>query len=190
MKTIDLGLPSHTLWGETNLGANSQTDCGSYFAWGDTHEKGEYVGRTCPTYDLDIMRLKFDDFVNSYDVLTREYDAAAQHLGEDWRIPSGQQAQELVDNCNWQWVTNYEGSGANGMSGVSKINGNIIFFPAAGYKHNSDVIMNGRCGGYWTGTPNFTAANRAWSIAFEPNVINVFNHGLRYNGYSIRPVKH
>lgn len=49
--------------------------------------------------------------------------------------------------------------------------------------------MVGQNGGYWTGAPNFTAANRAWSIAFDRNVINVFNHGLRYNGYSIRPVK-
>lgn len=50
--------------------------------------------------------------------------------------------------------------------------------------------MIGRCGGYWTGSPNFVAANRSWSIAFEGNLINVFNHGLRYNGYSIRPVTH
>lgn len=29
-------------------------------------------------------------------------------MGEGWRILSGEQAQELIDNCNWEWVNNYE----------------------------------------------------------------------------------
>ena len=48
--------------------------------------------------------------------------------------------------------------------------------------------MMGDSGGYWTASPNMVASNRAWSIAFDSNVINVFDHGLRYYGYSIRPV--
>ena len=48
--------------------------------------------------------------------------------------------------------------------------------------------MEGSNGGYWTGAPNLSVLNRAWSIAFDAGVINVFNHALRYYGYSIRPV--
>ena len=32
---VDLDLPSHTLWATKNVGANSPTDYGSYFQWGD-----------------------------------------------------------------------------------------------------------------------------------------------------------
>ena len=34
MDVIDLNLPSGTLWGATNVGAQSQADNGAYFAWG------------------------------------------------------------------------------------------------------------------------------------------------------------
>lgn len=104
-------------------------------------------------------------------------------------MPSGLQAQELIDNCDWSWTMNYKKTGINGMVGISKLNGATIFLPAAGYKSNLNPIMEGESGGYWTNAPNFMAANRAWSIAFDSNIINVFDHGLRYNGYSIRPVK-
>jgi hypothetical protein len=33
---VDLGLPSGTLWAKTNIGADSETDFGLYFAWGET----------------------------------------------------------------------------------------------------------------------------------------------------------
>lgn len=188
MEVIDLNLPSGTLWGATNIGAQSQADNGSYFAWGDTFPKSNYIGRTCQTYDLDIASLKFQDFVDSWNVLTPDYDAATQILGKEWSMPSGEQAQELVDNCTWQWTDDYQGTGKSGMLGKSKHNNAEIFLPAAGYRNNEQLLMDGKCGGYWTGAPNFVAANRAWSIAFEGNLINVFNHGLRYNGYSIRPV--
>ena len=31
---VDLGLPSGTLWATCNIGADSPTDYGDYFAWG------------------------------------------------------------------------------------------------------------------------------------------------------------
>ena len=107
MDTINLGLPSGTLWASCNLGANNPEEYGDYFAWGDTSTKSDYVGRTCETYDLNIGELKFNDFVNRNDVLATDYDAASCILGNDWRIPSGPQAQELIDNCDWEWVNNY-----------------------------------------------------------------------------------
>jgi hypothetical protein len=188
MELIDLGLPSGTKWASCNIGANKPTEYGDYFAWGDTSAKSNYVGRTCETYDLDIFSLKMDDYVNRRNVLSDNYDAATYIWGERWRIPSGEQAQELIDNCQWEWVINYENSGVNGRLGISKINGAKIFLPAAGYAQSSNHLMMGDNGGYWTGSPNMVASNRAWSIAFDSNVINVFDHGLRYYGYSIRPI--
>lgn len=189
MNIIDLGLPSGTKWADCNVGANAPTEFGDYFAWGDTSPKSNYIGRTCETYDLDIYTLKMEDYVNRNNNLYTNYDAAAQILGEKWRIPTGEQAQELIDNCNWKWVENYNNTQVNGMLGVSKINSAAIFFPAAGYRQGeNNLLMNGKNGGCWTSAPNITASNRAWSIAFDANVINVFNHGLRYYGYSIRPV--
>lgn len=100
MEFIDIGLPSGTKWASCNLGANNPTENGDYYAWGDTTIKEVYTGRTCETYDMDIYSLKMNDFVNTQNVLTEDHDAAACNLGDNWRIPSGEQAQELIDYCS------------------------------------------------------------------------------------------
>ena len=38
---VDMGLPSGTLWATCNIGAESSTDFGDYFAWGETEPKEE-----------------------------------------------------------------------------------------------------------------------------------------------------
>ena len=123
MELIDLGLPSATKWASCNLGASQPTDYGNYYSWGGVSTQLCYSRRASQTYDLGIVSLKMGDFVNSNNVLSKEYDAAFQMLGEDWRIPSGEQAQELVDNCNWKWVEDYNGIKICGKLGISKING-------------------------------------------------------------------
>ena len=35
IQAVDLGLPSGTLWGDRNVGANIPEEYGSYFAWGE-----------------------------------------------------------------------------------------------------------------------------------------------------------
>lgn len=40
---VDLGLPSGTLWAETNLGANSSEKTGDYLAWAEIKSKDVYL---------------------------------------------------------------------------------------------------------------------------------------------------
>ena len=40
---VDLGLPSGTLWCKYNLGANTETEYGDYYAWGELTTKSEYT---------------------------------------------------------------------------------------------------------------------------------------------------
>ena len=41
-KFVDLGLPSGTLWAETNVGASTPYEDGDYFAWAETKPKSRY----------------------------------------------------------------------------------------------------------------------------------------------------
>ena len=41
-KFVNLGLPSGTLWAETNVGAKSKSDIGDYYAWGEIETKDSY----------------------------------------------------------------------------------------------------------------------------------------------------
>ena len=100
---VDLGLPSGTLWATRNVGATSPEQAGLYFAWGET------VGYTAE--QVPGVR-KFDPA--SYkasgisDDLTLEHDAAHSYMGGDWRMPTYDECQELIDNCDASWMDDYK----------------------------------------------------------------------------------
>lgn len=97
---VDLGLPSHTLWATCNVGATEPQQAGDYYGWGQT-EVPE---------NLDYSSWTF--FVGSF---PRENDAAAVHFGGLWETPSADQWQELFDNCLFENVTDYAGTGQKGL---------------------------------------------------------------------------
>ena len=47
-ESVDLALPSGTLWATCNVGAAFPEEYGSYFAWGETEPKDAYVERNYP----------------------------------------------------------------------------------------------------------------------------------------------
>lgn len=47
---VDLGLPSGTLWAKCNVGANSETDYGLRFAWGETEGYTDTSLMNCPDW--------------------------------------------------------------------------------------------------------------------------------------------
>lgn len=74
---------------------------------------------------------------DSKTVLESEDNAAVTQLGSytkgSWDMPTKEQFEELLENSTLTWTTDYRDSGVNGYLCTSKINGNSIFFPAAGY---------------------------------------------------------
>ena len=51
---VDLGLSSGTLWANINIGANSVTEYGHYFSWGETNIEGrtDYYKNSDPFYKV------------------------------------------------------------------------------------------------------------------------------------------
>ncbi len=131
---VDLGLPSGLLWATCNVGANSPEEYGDYYAWGETSTKSEYSDDTY-YYSSDP------------DVLPLSRDAANANWGGDWRMPTKEEIEELLDedNCTWTWS-----KVAQGPIVTSKSNGNNIFLPAAGYRNNSSLNGAGTNGDYWS----------------------------------------
>lgn len=107
-------------------------------------------------------------------------------------IPSRRQFIELWHNCSERNEYNYKGiKGLEGKVFRSKINGNEIFFPFAGYKS----YMNGSTwmyGYYWTSTLDIEEFNCSYSFDIQPcknkeEKVKI-NSWVPYNGLSIRPV--
>ena len=188
---VDMGLPSGTLWCDRNVGAKSPEDYGAFFSWGNTDP--HYPNR-------DNMDWGDDDngFDYSFDSDTYEktagyklegnidvaHDAARVNMGEPWQMPTEEQIKELFDNCDWVRKTI---NGINGYLVTSKINGNVIFFPASGGGYGTTWGSRGSYGYYWSSSWN--SARNARFLRFDPSGVSPQNTNSRYYGFAVRPVQ-
>ena len=211
----DLGLPSGTLWATCNIGADSPEQSGLYFAWGETtgyslEDEHEFswenyqhcvwdMDRANPSWDY-MWFTKYcsdseygdDGYTDDLTELTDEDDAAIQLWGEEWRMPTRSQLEELIDED----YTTFERTTMNGVAGLlvkSKQPGNdaSIFLPAAGYLdifgdvYDEDIVK------IWTSTLSETEPFKALGLASENNeyYIRYIESGDRDYGMPIRPVR-
>lgn len=189
-KVIDLGLPNGTLWADRNIGANDPMEKGSLFAWGETSEKsGNNYNWTNYVYYSDGKMTKY----NNDDLLVYlepSDDIATTDFGTDWRMPTLEEMQELLEYCTvsktdilqpngWQHKEYYVFTGPNG---------NSIYFPETGCRTEIGYI-----GGwlYWSNTlsgSDYTGVRSAYHLRFN-SATNITVEALwRYWGCAVRPV--
>ena len=136
---VDLGLSVD--WAGYNIGANSPEQSGLFFSWGETEVKNTY-------YRSTYIYCKNDSFINlGADICGTKYDAASAVWGEGWRMPSESEVEELLDECDWEWIV------FNGVSGckITGPSGNAIFLPAAGIYWGGKKQGINEEGWYWLG---------------------------------------
>ena len=180
-KYVDLGLPSGLKWATCNVGATSPEQAGLYFAWGET------TGYTSEQVTSGVRMFNSESYTASAISadLTLEQDAVRANLGGNWRMPTKDDYQELFDNCNVTWVSNYKEKGVAGRLFISNINGNMLFLPAAGTGNNSSVNNIGSNGYYWTSSwYSSTSAYQLHFICGEQS----FGYHRRYYGRPVRGV--
>ena len=105
-------------------------------------------------------------------------------MGGNWRIPTDPEFQELLNNTTNEWFGNFNGSGVNGYKFTSKINGNYIFIPAAGYYRDGKVDRVGLDGSVWTSSLRPDSTDYAYTLFFNSSFINA--DGYDYYGFSYR----
>lgn len=135
---VDLGLPSGTLWATCNIGANTPTELGDQYAWGEITPKSAY------TEENSLWQGKECDDIGGHP----EFDAATANWGEHWRMPSHEQIMELDEKCKWVYTKK------NGTRGFIIIgpNGKNIFLPSRMSK--SEWTYGTYQCEYWSSTPN------------------------------------
>ena len=186
---VDLGLPSGLMWATCNVGASTPEDYGDYYAWGEVETKNDYSEKTyvhCRKRGVLgsfwIGDYKYD-FLGT-DICTTKYDVARAKWGNSWRLPTKKEFRELINNCEWKWITR---NGINGYEVKSKKNGNCIFLPATGWRSGSSFRNKGGHGYYWSATPNESSTDLAYSIYLSDACRKIPSY-YRYRGYSVRPV--
>lgn len=146
---VDLGLPSGTLWATKNIGADTPEEFGDIFAWGET--KGFESGKNLFGFDTykfsegsrfsltkycQDKSFGYNNYTDDKIELDLEDDAAYVNWGSDWRMPSADQINELIDKCTW-----IRTKSPNGVWGCVVIgpNDKAIFLPAVNLMGDSDA---------------------------------------------------
>ena len=181
---VDLALPSGLLWAEKNVGANRPEDDGLYFSWGNidghTAADGYDFGSNNDGPYASTPGAALEGNIPS----NITYDAAMHNMGAPCRMPTVSEFQELYNNCTTEWTTQ---NGVNGRRFTSRINGNSIFFPAAGYR--SGVSLGNRgSGGYCWSSSRYTAAN-SYGLHFYSGGVFPSGTYYRFYGFSVRAVQ-
>ena len=188
---VDLGLPSGTMWAICNVGADAPVDYGDYFAWGETQPKDHYDWSTyqyCNGSENTLTKYchnadyGYNGFTDTLTVLLPEDDAARTNWGNNWRMPTNEEWQELVYNTSCKWMT------LNGVNGrlFTAANGNSLFLPAAGY-YESNLEYEGDYGFYWSSSLSTGYTEKARCIYFYSD--SYWNSSFFRNcGQSVRAV--
>ena len=183
---IDLGLPSGLKWAKCNVGATSETDYGDYFMWGSTkpNTADECAWEHAPfndgntSYNADAIN-SVKDTVCPNGILAKEYDAASQIMGGDWRMPTKDEIQELLNGTTNEWIADYNRTGVSGRKFTSKTDeSKYIFIPAAGGCRDGSVTNVGEYGNVWSSSLDTSGPGNAWYLGS--------NSGSCYMGISSR----
>ena len=192
---IDLGLPSGAKWACCNVGANTPTDYGDFFAWGETSPKSDFGEYNYKWYyngdNHQITKYCCNSDYGTVDNRTElepEDDAAYVNWGPKWSMPYLGAYYELMSNCTIEWTK------LNGTSGCifkSSTNNSAIFFPAAGWYNPYGFQELDAAGNYWSRFNLYTSyPYYAYVLAFRYGNMGVNTLGIigRQNGCSVRAV--
>ena len=174
-------------WATCNVGADSPTDYGGYYAWGETDEKEYYDWSTykwCKGSESSLTKYctnSSNGTVDKKTILDPEDDVAHVKWGGSWRMPTKAEVEELCSKCTWTWTS------LNGIKGykVTGPNGNSIFLPAAGYRKDTDMTLRGLYAYYWTST--LFDNIKAYCLDFYEGDFSR-DSSFRHWGRNVRPV--
>ena len=189
-------------WATMNVGANSVTDYGLYFQWGDTQgytadqvgsdEGQKYFGWADYKYGNGTSSPGATGMTkyNSTDgktVLEASDDAVIANWGGSWRMPTTAEFQALGNAVNTAWTNDYQGSGIAGMICTDKTDSSkVLFFPCCGSASEGNRV--GASGNYWSSSLITSNVMKAYYMSFYSGGVTWQYDGNRFYGRAVRGV--
>ena len=169
------------MWGSTK--ANTPDEC--------TWAKAPFNGGNT-NYNADAFN-QVKDTVCPNGILAKKYDAAAQIMGSDWRIPTSDELQELITYTNNEWIGNFDGNGTSGYKFTSKKDtSNYIFIPASERYKDFSTYIRDISYGVWSSSLYTSYPREAWTLDFNSKYIEAEDEYTcpydRYYGMAVRGV--
>lgn len=176
-------------WADRNIGAEAPWDSGDYFWWGDTvgHSSSSgfsFTTDNTPTCYSSLPKMMSEGWITAENVLSLKHDAAYVRCGSGWRMPMVEEFENLVNNCDWTWMT------INGVNGfVVRGKGNYvsasIFLPSSGAIAGTSIYSGGS---YWSSVANSSVKYTSFAIGFSKSKVSITQQ-YRNWGLPIRPVQ-
>ena len=161
-------------WAVTNVGAEKESDSGLYFAFGET--KG-YTADQVHRGERKFLSKEYTD-VN--------FDSVKANWGGKWRLPTEAEFQALLSSTTIEWINNYEDSGINGMLFTDTTDwSKKLFFPAAGYCYNGNVLSECSYGFYWSSSVSTISVGNGRNFGFD-NEFSTMSYNSCCDGFSVR----
>ena len=193
-------------WATMNIGANSITDTGLYFQWGDTQgytaaqvgsgDGQKYFGWADYKYGngTSLPGATGMTKYNATDgktVLEASDDAAVANWGGSWRMPTTAEFQALGAATTSAWTADYQGSGVPGIICTDKTDSSkTLFFPAAGYcfAGSAKEVGNSGSGRYWSSSLYTSNLTHAYYMTLTSSKVYWQNYSSRCYGLTVRGV--
>lgn len=191
-------------WATMNIGAESETDVGLYFQWGDTQgytasqvgsgnyqkpfDSADYKfwNGTTPSSPFPTGFLKYNAIDNKT-TLDLSDDAARLYWGEYWRMPTGAEFEALISATNASAL--YSGGNLVGIILTDKTDSSKeLIFPVGGYAAGA-VVGNTTQGFYHTSSLMGEHVSGCFIVYNDNGEAGAGTNGApRVFGCNIRPV--
>ncbi len=185
---VDLGLSVN--WASHNIGAATPRDSGFYYAWGEVWPKN-YTTSSGNVGSLPFTKNNYKFYHNGH--YTKYFpgkytldscdDVAHVRWGDNWRLPTKEEFEELIQKCKWVWISEISNKGYK----VTGPNGNSIFLPAAGCYFDEFSDLNdykGIATLYWSGS---SEDELVYILDYKSGVKHL-KRNSRYYGIPVRAV--
>ena len=176
-KYVDLDLPSGKLWACYNIGASSELEYGDYYQYGKGASKIE-------------LTKEESDYTGLENPLATSADTAAQIMGGNWRTPTKEEFEELINNTTHESIIDYDNSGINVTKYSSKKDSNkYIIFPWGGsWSLSTDGLkLTGVNSNVYVASSTPYGSNVGQRVNFIPNG-GYTSSNNRKNGYNVRGI--
>lgn len=210
-----MGLPSGLKWAPMNIDGQKergfasspfQYDC-SFVSWGNVEPHNpinesrfdyNWGGANAqePWYDGQVYgSTPGSELETNIDI---EHDVVRKICGDKWRMPTTEEFDELLSNCDFVQAdgTTVIDAGqqnkivsVNGVLGIylkSKLNDNLLFFACAGYGGGNQWSDRAASGSYWSST--LASARDAKRLSFYGGGTTANSSVFRFRGLPVRPV--